>query len=67
MDRRRDHRVLVQEPGLDEASTIKAGAPLAVVVLGALLLACARSLKHEEEGEPFRRLPEPKAPEPAPE
>jgi hypothetical protein len=58
---------IVQEPGLDEASTIKAGAPLAVVVLGALLLACSRSLKHEEEGEPFRELPPAKPAEPAPE
>jgi hypothetical protein len=58
---------IVQEPGLDDGSNVKAGAPLAVVALGAIALACARGLKHEEEGEPFRELPEPPEPaEPAP-
>ena len=56
---------IMQEPGLDAASTIKAGAPLAVVALGLIALACSRALKHEEEGQPFRELPAAKPAEPA--
>jgi hypothetical protein len=56
---------IIQEPGLDEASTVKAGAPLAVIALGLIALACSRALKYEEEGEPFRELPATKAAEPA--
>jgi hypothetical protein len=58
---------IVQEPGIDSFSTVKAGAPLALIALGALAFADSRALKHEEEGEPFRPLPEPAASEPAPE
>jgi hypothetical protein len=58
---------IVQEPGVDDISTIKAGAPLAVMALALIAFACSRGLKHEEEGEPFRQLPQPKSPEPAPE
>jgi hypothetical protein len=58
---------IVQEPGVDSFSTVKAGAPIAVVLLGVLTFAGSRGLKHEEEGEPFRQLPEPTPPEPAPE
>lgn len=54
---------IVQEPGLDDVSTVKTGAPLAVIILGAIAFSCSRGLKHEEEGEPFRELPKP--PEPA--
>lgn len=53
---------MLQEPGADEASTIEPGAPIAVFVLGALVLACAVALRHEEAGEPFRELPEPSEP-----
>ena len=53
---------ILQEPGLDDVSTIKAGAPLAVLVLGAITLACARGLKREEEGTQFRELPKPREP-----
>ena len=57
---------ILQEPGLDDASTIEIGAPLAVLALGALAFASARGLRHEEAGEPFSELPEPaKEPEPA--
>lgn len=56
---------IIQEPGLDAGSTVKAGAPLAVIALGLLALACARSLKHEEEGQAFRELPAAKPGEPA--
>jgi len=54
---------ILQEPGLDEVSTVKAGAPLAIVALGAVAFACSRGLKHEEQGGPFRELSQP--PEPA--
>jgi hypothetical protein len=54
---------IVQEPGFDEASTVQAGAPLAVMVLGVLALAAARALRSEDAGEPFREVPqEPEAP-----
>ena len=57
---------IVQEPGLDNASTIEIGAPLAVLALGMLAFAAARGLRNEEEGEPFSELPQPaKEPEPA--
>ncbi|HEY1357433.1 MAG TPA: hypothetical protein VGF21_03920 [Thermoleophilaceae bacterium] len=45
---------IIQEPGLDDATNVKAGAPLAVALLGLIAFACARGLKHEEEGRPFR-------------
>ena len=56
---------IIQEPGLDDASTVKAGAPLAVIALGLIAFACSRGLKHEEEGQPFREVPPPKPAEPA--
>ncbi len=56
---------IIQEPGLDDVSTVKAGAPLAVVALGLIAFACSRGLKHEEEGKPFREPPAPKPAEPA--
>ena len=43
---------LVQEPGFEESTTIKAGAPLALIVLAVLALASAQSLRAEEEAEP---------------
>jgi hypothetical protein len=57
---------IVQQPGLDEGTTIHAGAPLAIAALGALTLACARGLRAEEEGAAFRELRQPE-PEPTPE
>ena len=57
---------IVQEPGQDAGSTVEAGAPLAVAVLGLLAFACARGLRHEEAGEPFSELPRPaEDPQPA--
>lgn len=58
---------IIQEPGFDDATNVKAGAPLAVIALGAIVLACSRGLKHEEQGEPFREVPAPQPAEPAPE
>jgi hypothetical protein len=42
---------VIQEPGLDELTTVKAGAPLALGVLGALAFASASALR-EREPEP---------------
>jgi hypothetical protein len=39
---------MLQEPGLDDVTTVQAGAPLALAVLGVLALACAMSLRAEE-------------------
>ena len=57
---------IVQEPGLDAASTVKPGVPFAVVLLALLAFASARGLQAEERGDQFRevRQPEPD-PEPA--
>jgi len=39
---------IIQEPGLDEATTVQVGAPLALGVLGVLAYACATSLRDQE-------------------
>jgi hypothetical protein len=52
---------IVQEPGLDEATTVQAGAPLAVIVLGVLAFASGRGLRAEEAGDAFRE-PRPRTP-----
>jgi len=49
----------IQEPGVDESSTIEAGLPLALILLGAIALACRAALREEEQGTAWR--------EPAPE
>jgi len=36
---------IVQEPGFDELNTVKAGAPLALAVLGVMAFACATSVR----------------------
>jgi hypothetical protein len=41
---------IVQEPGFDDVTTVKAGAPLALVALGVLALASAQSVRREEAG-----------------
>jgi hypothetical protein len=38
---------IFQEPGFDASTTIKAGAPLALVVLGVIALASALALRSE--------------------
>jgi hypothetical protein len=43
---------MLQEPGTDDVTTVQAGAPLALAVLGVLALACAMSLRAEDEAEP---------------
>jgi peptidoglycan/LPS O-acetylase OafA/YrhL len=36
---------IIQEPGFDELTTVKIGAPLALAVLGVMALACATSVR----------------------
>jgi hypothetical protein len=55
---------IIQEPGLDEATVVRAGPPLAVAALGIMAFAAASGMKAEEEGRAFRE-PRPR-PEPAP-
>jgi hypothetical protein len=45
---------ILQEPGFDDVTTVQAGAPLALGVLGVLAFACATSLRAEEEGTELR-------------
>ena len=47
---------VVQEPGLDGVTTVQAGAPLALAVLGVIAFASAMSIRAEEEGTEFREL-----------
>ena len=49
---------LVQQPGLDAETTVKAGGPVALVVLGLLGLSCAAAVRREDDGTAW--------PEPAP-
>jgi len=39
-----------QEPGLDEATTVESGLPLALVALGVIALSCRAAMREEEEG-----------------
>lgn len=48
---------LVQQPNFDDATVIKAGAPLALAVLGVLALASVRALRAEEAGTAWKELP----------
>ena len=50
----------VQEPGFDDANTVEAGAPLAVVALALIALAARSAMRAEEEGTAWVE------PEPAP-
>jgi len=47
---------IVQQPGSDIGTTVKIGAPLALVVLAVVAFASSRALKLEEEGEAFREV-----------
>lgn len=58
---------MVQQPGLDVASTIKSGAPLSLVALGVLALGALRALRAEETGDAWRApVPAGGTPEPPP-
>lgn len=39
-----------QEPGLDQANTVEAGLPLALVVLAVIALSCRAAMREEEQG-----------------
>lgn len=54
---------IVEQPGSDVGTTVKAGAPLALVVLAVIAYASAQALKLEEDGRAFRVV-EPPAPVP---
>ncbi len=41
---------IIQEPGFDETTTVKAGPPLALIVLAILALACREAMRREEDG-----------------
>jgi drug/metabolite transporter (DMT)-like permease len=45
---------ILQEPGIDDFSTVKAGPPLALIVLGVLALGAAFAMRAEEAGTAFR-------------
>jgi hypothetical protein len=45
-----------QEPGLDAATTIQSGAPLAIIVLAILSLALATAYRGEESGAAWKRI-----------
>jgi len=47
---------IVQQPGSDVGTTVKAGAPLAMVVLAVIAFASARALRLEEDDRAFRVL-----------
>jgi len=57
------YRILVQQPGSDVGTTVKAGAPLAMVALAVIAYASAQALKLEEDDRAFRVV-EPPAPVP---
>ncbi len=39
---------MLDQPGVDEATTVKSGAPIALLLLGLLVLFCARAARAEE-------------------
>ena len=45
---------ILQEPGLDEATVVKAGAPLSLIVLAVIALACRSAVAQEEAGTAWR-------------
>lgn len=49
---------MLQEPGLDDATTVESGAPLALIALAAIAYAGAVAMRAEEAGAQFRELPQ---------
>jgi hypothetical protein len=49
---------IVQEPGFDASTVVKAGAPIALVLLGVVAFCSATAARAEEAGTEFRELPE---------
>jgi len=54
---------IIQEPGLDERTVVKSGAPLSLIVLAVIALACRAALAEEEAGTAWRELPSPETSE----
>lgn len=48
---------IIQEPGIDELTTVQFGAPLALGVLGVIAFAAASSLREEERADPVEPAP----------
>ena len=48
---------IIQEPGFDERTVVKSGAPLALIVLAVIALACRSALAEEEAGTAWREPP----------
>lgn len=48
---------IIQEPGLDERTVVKSGAPLSLIVLAVIALACRSALGEEEAGTAWREPP----------
>jgi hypothetical protein len=48
---------IIQEPGFDDLTTVKIGAPLALGVLGVIAFACATSLREAPRREPSEPHP----------
>jgi hypothetical protein len=48
---------IIQEPGFDDLTTVKIGAPLALGVLGVMAFACATSLREAPQREPSEPRP----------
>jgi len=48
---------IIQEPGFDERTVVKSGAPLSLVVLAVIALACRSALAEEEAGTAWREVP----------
>jgi hypothetical protein len=49
---------VIQEPGFDDLTTVKIGAPLALGVLGVMAFACATALRDDSPGKPARQARE---------
>jgi hypothetical protein len=56
---------IVQQPGLDQTTDLRLGAPLALGALAVIALASARAMRNEDRGEAFRELPAPQPTGPA--
>ena len=46
---------IIQEPGDDSITVVKAGAPVAVAVLAVIALACRQAMRAEDDGSAWRR------------
>ena len=54
---------IIQEPGLDERTVVKSGAPLSLIVLAVIALACRSAMAEEEAGTAWRELPAAETPD----